>query len=436
MQVMHRFAPMLPANQLPLRTFRNGRAPRKPQLSGMRNPLANLMHFPQPSSPSAGRNRRARLVVIMLTLLMLMVVAAFAAREPLGYLAQAARGQAALILNARPIEALVADPGTDPELRAKLETVLAIRQFAVRELGLPDDGSYRSYVDVGRPYVAWNVVATPELSVEPLEWCYPIAGCLSYRGYFNERDALEYARQLRDKGYDVHIDAVPTYSTLGWFDDPVLSTIINYSEVQLARMIFHELAHSVAWVPGDTRFNEAFAVAVEEEGVQRWLQRYGKTSDQEHYAKYADRKRSFLALLDSYQARLAASFRRDISEDEKRLDREALLEALGDDFQRIKLSWGGYSGYDQWFEKSIGNAHLAAFSTYHALVPGFAALLERSTDMRQFYNTVSSLASLPAATRDSQLLALGREDATARVVDHAKHGTPAQAGIAQTLPES
>src|SRR4051812_10885006 len=187
------------------------------------------------------------------------------------YLIQAATGQMQIVSKRQPIAEVIRDPATSEKLKARLEYVAAARDFASRELGLPDNESYRSYADLGRPYVVWNVFAAPEFSVEPRQWCFPIAGCVVYRGYFSEAAAQRYARKLRRRGDDVAVGGVAAYSTLGHFKDPVLSTMLGWSDAQLAATLFHELAHQVVYVPGDSQFNESFATVVEEAGLERWL---------------------------------------------------------------------------------------------------------------------------------------------------------------------
>ena len=187
------------------------------------------------------------------------------------YLLQAAGGQMEISAKREPIAEVIADAATPPQLRARLEYVANARDFASRELGLPDNESYRSYADLDRPYVVWNVFAAPEFSVEPRRWCFPIAGCVVYRGYFSEEAAQHYASRLRRRGDDAAVGGVAAYSTLGHFKDPVLSTMLGWSDAQLAATLFHELAHQVVYVPGDSEFNESFATVVEEAGLERWL---------------------------------------------------------------------------------------------------------------------------------------------------------------------
>jgi predicted aminopeptidase len=268
----------------------------------------------------------------------------------LKYYMQAAQGQYALWSDARPIEDWLGDPSTDPELKARLEKALLIRRFAVKELGLPDNASYKNYAALSRPFVLWNVVATPELSLRPIQWCFPIAGCVSYRGYYGKEDAMAYAAELRKEGDDVQVGGVPAYSTLGWFSDPLLSTFINYSDAELARMVFHELAHQVVYVPGDSQFNEGFATAVEEAGVQRWLELYGTDPMREAYIRYNARRQDFLELLVRHRQMLADTYAsRKTSVKHKREEKARIFAHLKSDYQKLKESWGGYAGYDRWF---------------------------------------------------------------------------------------
>ncbi|WP_414691457.1 aminopeptidase [Noviherbaspirillum sp.] len=325
----------------------------------------------------------------------------------LGYFVQAAHGQLSLLSEARPIDDWIASPDTEDKLRGKLSRVKQIRAFAARELDLPDNDTFTTYADVKRPFVMWNIVATPELSLKPLQWCFPVAGCVNYRGYYSKDDAQAYAAQLRAERYDVEVSGVPAYSTLGWFKDPVLSTFIQYPDGELARLVFHELAHQVVYVPGDSRFNESFAVAVEEAGVERWMAVYGDEKMRKAYAAYESRKRDFLALLMKHRKQLEENFRRDVSDDEKRREKAVIFKSLKDEYLVLKDSWGGYSGYDRWFAEPLSNAHLSAVATYHDFVPGFRAMLAQEKSMGKFYEAVRQLASLDKEMRHRQLAELG-----------------------------
>ncbi|MCL4802103.1 MAG: aminopeptidase [Burkholderiales bacterium] len=320
------------------------------------------------------------------------------------YYAQAIRGHLEVMRRAQPIAARLADPSTPPALRARLERALAIRDFASRELGLPDNGSYRSYAELGRPYVVWNVVAAPELSVEPKQSCFPVAGCVSYRGYYAAADAERHGAELAAQGLDVYIGGVPAYSTLGWFDDPVLDTFIGYPEGELARIIFHELAHQVVYVKDDTMFNESFAVAVERAGVQAWFAHGAPDADRRDYDALQARKREFIALMLRYRARLQALYAEPIPDAAKRAGKARAFAELAMDYAALKAAWGGYAGFDPFFARKPGNAHLAAIASYTELVPAFERLLAREGgDLVRFYAAVRRLAALPKAERDAAL---------------------------------
>jgi predicted aminopeptidase len=335
------------------------------------------------------------------------LVAVMAGCAQIGYFAQAAHGQFSLLSEARPIDEWLASPGTEDKLKTKLARVKEIRAFAARELGLPDNDSYTTYADLKRPFVMWNIVATPELSLKPMEWCFPIAGCVKYRGYYRKEDAQAYAAELRAAKFDVEISGVPAYSTLGWFKDPVLSTFIQYPDGELARLVFHELAHQVVYVPGDSQFNESFAVAVEEAGVERWLEKHGDDKTRKAYVAYEGRKRDFLALLMKQRKALAANYERDASDSEKRKEKAAIFQSLKDEYQVLKESWGGYAGYDRWFAEPLSNAHLSAIATYHDFVPGFRAMLAQQKDLGKFYTAVRALSALGKDERHRELANLG-----------------------------
>jgi predicted aminopeptidase len=336
----------------------------------------------------------------------------------LGYFVQAAHGQFSLLSEARPIDEWIADPAVADKLKDKLNKVREIRRFAAQELGLPDNGTFTTYADVKRPFVMWNVVATPELSLDPIQWCFPVAGCVNYRGYYSKEEAQGYASGLRDERYDVQVGGVPAYSTLGYFNDPVLSTFIQYPEGELARLVFHELAHQVAYAPGDSRFNESFAVAVEEAGVERWMAAHGDEKMRKAYADYEARKHDFLALLLKCRNALQANYESGASNDDKRKQKTVIFQELQAEYQSLKTSWGGYTGYDRWFSEPLSNAHLSAIATYHDFVPGFRAMLAREKTFSRFYTEVRKLAALDKSERKTRLTRLAQSDpATIRSAD-------------------
>ena len=327
-----------------------------------------------------------------------------------GYYTQSVRGHLKLMSAREPIDEVVADPATPEALKARLLRVLDARDFAVTELKLPDNGSYRSYADLGRPYVLWNVVAAPEFSVDPKSWCFLFVGCVSYRGYFDETDARAFAARLDDDGLDTYVGGVAAYSTLGRFADPVLNTMMHGDDGAVAALLFHELAHQVLYVKDDSAFNEAFATVVEEEGLRRWVAREPDEGLLDAYRQRVARTRDFAHALDTTRQRLALLYARDLSEDALRAGKSAEFDRLRDTYDRLKEGWGGYNGYDRWFAQDLNNAHLAAVATYHRLVPAFRALMVQADyDIERFYALAEALGELPYEARHERLEDLLRE---------------------------
>jgi predicted aminopeptidase len=325
----------------------------------------------------------------------------------LGYYWQSVSGQLDIWHRERPIEEVMADPASASSLKERLARVLEIRAFASRELGLPDNDSYRRYADLGRPFAVWNVFAAPEFSVQLNQSCFLFAGCVSYRGYFAKSDADGYAATLAGQGNDVYVGGVPAYSTLGWFADPVLNTFIHYPEPEMARLMFHELAHQVAYAGDDTVFNESFAVAVEQEGMRRWLERRADPEEREQFERSRRIRSEFTALIQKYRSRLDALYRTRIAPDAMRVRKREAFTELDSEYRRLREQWGGYGGYDAWFASAPNNAQLASVSAYSQWVPAFEALLAREGgDLSRFYAEVKALAALPRVERDARLRAL------------------------------
>ena len=321
------------------------------------------------------------------------------------YLLQAAGGEWRVLHERVPIDKLLADPRTPPALRGHLEEVRAAREFASRELGLPDNASYRSYADIGRPYVVWNVVAAPEFSVEPKRWCFPVAGCVAYRGYFHERRAREFGAALAVRGFDVVVDGVPAYSTLGRFADPVLSSMLRYGDDELAATIFHELAHQLLYVRDDTEFNEAFATTVEDAGVERWLTHQGATERLRRFrAEQADAA-AFAGLLARTRAQLARLYASGVPREEMRERKAEAFAALATDIRALERREGvSYPLYEGWIAEGLNNARLVSVSTYFGCLPGFQRVLEQAGgDLRRFYAAVRGLSRLPLVERHARL---------------------------------
>lgn len=340
--------------------------------------------------------------------LVLLVIAALTACESLAYYSQAVHGQFTILTKRRGIKDVVNDPSTDNQLRGQLESVLQIRQFAETVMHLPVEKTFSTYVDLEKPFVVWNVFASPEFSLDARQWCYPIAGCVTYRGYFSEAGAREYASELTEDGFDTHVGGVAAYSTLGWFSDPVLNTIVNREEHSLAALIFHELAHQVVYVPGDTEFNESFATAVEIEGLKRWMETGSEKSNSEAIISQAKREKSyreeFVQLVQGYTSQLEDLYISEIPDQDKREQKQRVIEEMRASYLVKKEEWGGYSAYDNWFASEINNAKLRTVSTYFNRVPAFDTLMrEVDYDLPLFYARVKEIARMDDTDRNRLL---------------------------------
>ena len=330
------------------------------------------------------------------------------------YYWQAFNGQMEIGRRAQPVEQVLAGSDASAELKRKLAYAQRVRDFASRELGLPDNQSYRRYADVQRPYVVWNVFSTPELSLTLNSHCFPVAGCVPYRGYFAEAAAQREAAVLRAAGDDVHVGGVPAYSTLGWFDDPLLNTFMHSPDLEIARLIFHELSHQVAYVKDDTTFNESYAVAVEEEGIRRWAAAHATPEQRAQYEQLRARQHAVVELLLRGRARLGAVYAGSAGDADaaaKRAGKAAALSALKADYAAVSAGWGLSESerkrYHDWFARDLNNARLAAVAVYTDLVPAFARLLARERgNMPAFHARVQELAALPRAERRSRLAAI------------------------------
>ena len=325
------------------------------------------------------------------------------------YYAQSVTGHLRLVGAARPVDDWLADAQTPEALKQRLALTQRIRAYAVTELGLPENASYRRFADIQRPSAVWNVVAAPELGLTLKTWCFPVVGCVAYRGYYAQPDADAEAAELRAQGMETSVYGVPAYSTLGklpgnWFADPLLSTFINYPEGELARLIFHELSHQVAFAPGDTVFNESYATAVERIGGQRWLAEHADSKAREDYARYDGRRQDFRALTSRSRAALKALYDSPLPDAEKRERKAALFAAMRAEHQAMKADrWGGFPGYDAWFARA-NNASMGVLGAYNELVPGFERLFEsEGRDFVRFHAAVRRLAALPMAERRAAL---------------------------------
>lgn len=327
------------------------------------------------------------------------------------YYWQSVTGHLQLMRMARPLDDWLADDAAPSALKQRLSLARDMRRFAVTDLHLPDNASYRRYADLHRRHVVWNVVAAPEFSLTLKTWCFPVAGCVGYRGYFSESDAQAEAENLRTQGLEASVYGVPAYSTLGWMNwlggDPLLNTFIHYPEGELARLMFHELAHQVLYVPDDTVFNESFATAVERMGGQAWLQQKASAAARADYAAFDARRQQFRALTRDTRLKLDLIYKGNRPLAQVKPAQAAMKSIVMRDFKAaytaLKTSWGGYSGYDAWVAQA-NNAAFGAQAAYDDMVPGFEALFAREgRDWPRFYDAVRQLAKHPMQERAQQL---------------------------------
>jgi predicted aminopeptidase len=325
----------------------------------------------------------------------------------LGYYAQSVGGHLDVLRRAQTVAEVVADANTQPALRERLELSQRMRDFAVRELHLPNNQSYRRYADLGRNAAVWNVAAAPEFSLKLHTWCFAVVGCVGYRGYYDRAAADATAAGLRAQGLEVTVYGVPAYSTLGkleWLGgDPLLNTFIGWPEGELARLIFHELSHQVVFADGDTMFNESFATAVERIGGAMWLAQASDAA-REEYARLSVRRDEFRTLVLAHRTRLEALYASGLPEAAMRERKAELAQQLRAEHQRLKTErWGGSTAYDAWFERA-NNAVFGMQAAYNELVPHFERLYEREgRDLPRFYAAVARLAALPKDQRHATL---------------------------------
>jgi predicted aminopeptidase len=318
----------------------------------------------------------------------------------LPYYNQAINGQMEILRNREPSSALINNPETPAKLRGKLKFIQTLRDFAAKELHLPVNNHYLSYVELNRPYVVWNVFAAPEFSLTPETWCFPIVGCVAYRGYFSEQDARRFADSLKQEGYDVYISGSIAYSTLGWFDDPILSTFVDLSEPETAALIFHELAHGVLYIKDDTAFNESFATAVEQEGFRRWQTAADNLTGYENWLQKRQRRQQFIDLVSKYKVKLENLYQGNLSVIENRNQKKAVFHQMKSEFIDLKSAYSGLAAYDAWFDHPLNNAQLISVSSYHDWVPAFDQILAESEgDLKKFYRTCQQLAKKGSSER-------------------------------------
>ena len=339
--------------------------------------------------------------LVFRSLLLIGLAAALAGCTGVGYYAESLNGHLKIMAARQDVAGLVADPGTPAELKARMASASAIRQFASEALDLPDNASYRSYVDLGRDYVTIAVFAAPEFALAPVAKCFPVFGCVPYQAFFSPDNARKAATALQAEGLDVHVSGVTAYSTLGWTSDPLLSTMFRGDEASLAALVFHELAHQRVYVQDDSAFNEGFATAVEISGVRRWLSARGDAEGLRRYEAGRARMADFLGLIAETRKELSAVYGGTGTEAQKRAEKAAAIARLGQRYRRMRDGrWNGFDGYDAWFAAPINNARLAATSVYNDLVPDFLRLFELcGGDYGRFYAAVERIGGPDRAQR-------------------------------------
>jgi len=354
-------------------------------------------------------SRRTKIATVVLGSLLGLLLVLWVSSERVRYAASAAVDHLRLMASRVPVQSLIDTPDTPPELRAKLETVLRARRFASEELALPDNASYKHYIDVGRPEVGWNVFAAPEFSLKPLEWCFPIAGCVVYRGYSSEADARAFAADLSEQGNDVYVARFTAYSTLGWFEDSLLSAFMDRRVEYVVGIIFHELAHQQVYAAGDSDFNEAFAMTVEREGLQRWLRSEGETEALERARASWDWSEKRIRLMLRTRAALSELYVSAVGAAEMREAKKSVLDELRQSLCAIDGDCASEEPSNQKTseKRPLNNATLAAVATYSDLAPAFEKLLAREGgDFSRFYEQVAVIADLPANEREKHLAAI------------------------------
>lgn len=323
----------------------------------------------------------------------------------LSYYGQLASGQLQLLRAREPVAKVIADPARDARLRTHLAQSQKARAFASEHLHLPDNQSYRLYADIGRPFVVWNVFATSEFSLSPQNHCFPIAGCVAYRGYYSQSAARGEAAIQRLQGMDVSIGGVEAYSTLGWFNDPILNSMMGWGDERLATLIFHELAHQRLYVKDDTEFNESFATFVEQEGTRQWRAFRGLPPENDSKLKQRDQ---FIQLILDTRSRLEKLYAQPLAAAQMRERKAAEFERFRHDYRTMRDSqWAGDKRYDAWVNAPLNNARLLPFGLYDQWVPAFAALFRQvDGDWLRFYTEVEKLGGLPVVERKSALKVL------------------------------
>jgi predicted aminopeptidase len=323
----------------------------------------------------------------------LLITTLFSGCSSIQYYGQSIQGQLEVLQKRRPIEDILLQDDISSQFRNKLNTILKLRQFSIEELNLPENDSYLSYADLEREHVIWNIFANEEFSLEPQSWCYLIVGCLSYRGYFSKTKAEQHALQLKEQSYDVYLGGVSAYSTLGWFDDPVLNTMLRWSETYLATVMFHELAHQQLYIKDDTEFNESYADAVAHIGVMKWLEQQRNQDKIQKYLQSQQQEKAFVTLVLRYKLLLDELYNSSMDIAIKRKQKQILLIKLVTEYDELAKKWDK-DPYKDWLTHDLNNAKLASIVTYRKYVPAFLDIYKKlEKDLNQFYSFSKSLSN-------------------------------------------
>jgi len=337
--------------------------------------------------------------MIIKIIVSLILLTTLSACSTISYYGQSIQGQMSLLFNRENINDVLNKPNTPEKLKTRLQQALSIRKYASQKLALPDNNSYLNYVDVQRPYVVWNVFAAPEFSLSPKNWCYPIVGCVSYRGYFAQDNAIHEAEQLKKESFDVHVGGIAAYSTLGWFDDPLMNTMLHWKQRTLAGLIFHELSHQLIYIKNETSFNEAFSSSVERLGTIQWILET-KPHQLYEYLAYLEAQSDFRNLLIHTREKLESLYEKPLDISIKRKEKQLLIENMKLEYSEKKKKWPNNIHFDSWFKSPVNNARLTSSMTYLEDIPAFFQLfIEQKGQWESFYNYVIELEKLSKEER-------------------------------------
>lgn len=338
------------------------------------------------------------------TLILFLFTALISGCSTVNYYAQSIQGQFEIIQKRQDINPLLSSRKLSNSLRNRLETVLELREFSTAQLGLPNNNSYLSYADLERDYVIWNIFATEEFSLSPIKWCYLVVGCLGYRGYFSETEAKQHAMKLKEQGYDIYLGGVSAYSTLGWFDDPVLNTMLRWSDIQLATVMFHELAHQQLYIKNDTQFNESYAEAIATIGVTKWLEKSTDNKLLSEYVQSQSQEKQFISLVMKYKTVLDELYRSETDKRQMLIQKEVIFKQMQNEYKILRRHWKK-DRYAHWFSTGLNNAKLAAIVTYQQYTSSFINIFNKlDRDLERFYSLIKSLSQCRQMKRKEILI--------------------------------